>query len=239
MSYDLRITTTCNHRIYRELVTLEDDRRSIRLASPLAASNTELFASDNLVPKADYTVIYDPDTITVQQPRMIYLNNKWKSIEDYFEVNYVTLRGFCPKCVGLEVINDIDYDIRGALRTVRNEELLLQNLEKFTITEKESNPFHTFIGTFLVKLLGQKIIDSSYTSTKITQEISTTLDVLKSLQDQYRYTDRPVTNGELLEEVVNMQVRFDVDDPTIIRTEISATAKSGRTVDYTQFLQLS
>jgi len=239
MSYDLKINTICNHRIYKELITLEDDRRTLRFNRPLAASNTELFASDKLIPKTDYTIVYDPQTLTVQQPRIIYLNRKWRSIEDYFEVTYVTLRGFCPKCVGLEVLNDIDYNIRGALITVRDEELLLQNLEKFTITERESNPFHTYIGTFLVKLLGQKILDSSYTSTKITQEITTTLGVLKSLQDQYRYTDRPVTDGELLDEVQNIEIRFDPEDPTIIRAVITATARSGRTVDYTQFLQLS
>ena len=89
-----------------------------------------------------------------------------------------------------------------------------------------------------MKLLGQKIIDSSYFSTKITQEVSATLDVLKSLQDQYIISDRPVTNGELLDSIQNIQVRFDTEDPTIIRTDIAVTAKSGRTVDYTQFLQL-
>jgi hypothetical protein len=239
MSYDLKINTICNHRIYRELVTLEDERRTIRFSKPLSASNTELFASDDLVPRSDYNIIYDPDSLTVHQTRMILLNNKWKSIEDYFEVTYVTLKNFCPKCAGLEVLDDIDYDIRGALRVLRNEELLLQNLEKFTITEKESNPFHTYIGTFLVRLLGQKIIDSSYVSNKIAEEISGTLDVLKSLQDQYRFTDRPVTNGELLNEVENVKIRFDKDDPTIVRADITATAKSGRTVDYSQFLRLS
>jgi len=174
----------------------------------------------------------------VQQPRMVYLKKKWPSVEDYFEVNYITLRSYCPKCAGLQFLDDIEYNIRGELITVRNEELLLQNLEKFTVTEKQSNPFHSFIGTFLVKLLGQKIIDSSYFSTKITQEVSATLDVLKSLQDQYVISDRPVTNGELLDSIQNIQIKFDPEDPTIIRTDISVTAKSGRTVDYTQYLQL-
>lgn len=238
MSYDLKITTVCNHRIYRELVTLGDDRRSIRLSQPLSASNTQLFASDDLVPSSGYSIVYDPEAITIQQPRMILLNQKWRALEDYFEVNYTTIKNSCPKCAGLEVLNDIEYDIRGDLIVVRNEELLLQNLEKFTVTEKQSNPFHTYIGTFLVKLLGQKIIDSSFISSKITQEINSTLDVLRSLQDQYIYTDRPVTNGELLDEIQEVKVRFDVDDPTIIRTDISVTAKSGRTVDYSQFLQL-
>lgn len=238
MSYDLNITTVCNHRIYRELVSLDTDRRSLRLFKPLSASNIEVFASDKLIPKTDYIIIYDPETITVQQPRMAYLNKKWKSVEDYFEITYVTLKGFCPKCAGLEQLNDIDYDIRGSLLTLRDEKLLLQNLEKFTVTEMRSNPFHSFIGTSLVKLLGQKITDTSYISTKITQEISATLDVLKSLQDQYRFAGRTVTDGELLDKVENVRIRFDKQDPTILRTDVTVLAKSGRSVNYTQYLQL-
>jgi len=238
MSYDLNITTVCDHRIYRELVVLEDDRRSIRLAKPLSSSNLSLFASEDLVPKTAYTIIYDPQTLTINQPRMIYLKNRWKMVEDYFEVNYVTLKGFCPKCAGLEVIDDIQYDIRGQALKIRDENLLLQNLEKFTVTEIQSNAFHTFIGTSLSKLLGQRITDTSFIASKITQEINTTLDVLRSLQEQYSSTGRTVTSGELFDTIEDVKVRFDPDDPTIIRTDVTVLAQSGRNVDFTQYLQL-
>jgi len=238
MSYDLNITAVCDHRIYRELITLEDDRRSLRFGRPLSSSNIDLYASENIVPKTAYTIIYDPQTITIQQPRMILLKNKWKQTEDYFEVVYITFKSFCPKCAGIEVINDIQYDIRGQLRQIRNENLLLQNLEKFTITEIQSNPFHTFIGTSLTALLGQRITDVSYVTSKVTQEISTTLDVLKSLQDQYISAGRTVTDGELFDSIENVRVRFDEEDPTIIRTDVTVLARSGRNVDFTQYMQL-
>lgn len=238
MSYDLNITTICDHRIYRELVTLESDRRSIRLSKPLSSSNLDLYASENLVPKTSYTIIYDPQTTTINQPRMIYLDSRWKQVEDYFEVVYVTFKGFCPKCAGLEVIDDIKYDIRGHFSTVRNENLLLQNLEKFTVTEIQSNAFHTFIGTSLVNLLGQRITDTSFIASKVTQEISSTLEVLKSLQEQYVSIGREMTSGELFDTVQNIQVRFDEVDPTIIRTDVTVLAQSGKNVDFTQFLQL-
>ena len=238
MSYDLNITTVCDHRIYREPVILEDDRRSIRLDKPLSSSNIDLFASENLVPKTAYTIIYDPLTTTINQPRMIFLRNRWKQTEDYFETNYITFQGFCPKCASLKVIDDIQYDIRGQLQKVRNENLLLQNLEKFTVTEIQSNAFHTFIGTSLTKLLGQRITDVSFISSKVTQEISTTLDVLKSLQDQYVSTGRTTTDGELFDTIENIKVRFDEEDPTILRADVTVLSKSGRNVDFTQYLQL-
>ncbi len=238
MSYDLNITAVCDHRIYRELVTLEDDRRSIRLSKPLSSSNIDLYASENLVPKTAYTIIYDPLTTTINQPRMIYLKNRWRQTEDYFEVVYITFKGFCPKCAGLEVIDDVQYDIRGHLKQIRNENLLLQNLEKFTVTEIQSNAFHTFIGTSLTKLLGQRITDVSFISSKVTQEINSTLEVLKSLQDQYVSTGRVTTDGELFDTIESVRVRFDESDPTILRTDVTVLAKSGQNVDFTQYLQL-
>lgn len=238
MSYDLNLPTVCNHTIYKELTTLNEDRRSLRVRQPLAASNIKVYASNDLVPSTDYDIIYDPTTIDINQPRMIRFKFKWKSTEDYFEVTYVTLKDFCYKCVGLERIDDISYNVKGQLFLNRNEYLLLQNLEKFTVTEKQSNPFHTYIGTTLVKLLGQRISDTSFISSRITQEINTTLDILKSLQEQYKATGRAVTDGELLDTVENVKIRFDEDDPTIVRVDITALAVSGQSLDYTQYLRL-
>jgi hypothetical protein len=238
MSFDLSLPTVCNHTIYKELVDLGEDHRTLRLAQPMAASNVKVYASNDLVPSSLYSIEYDPETITINQPRVIIFNDPWQQIEDYFEVTYVTLKGFCNKCAGLEYLDDISYDVRGGLSLNRNEYLLLQNLEKFTVTEKVSNPFHTFIGTTLVKLLGQKITDPTFISSRITQEINTTLAILKSLQDQYKSTGRNITDGERLDAVENVKVRFDEEDPSIIRVDVTARAVSGRSVDYSQYLKI-
>jgi hypothetical protein len=237
MSFDLNLNTVCNHRIYREVTELDTDLRSLRLSQPLAASNVEVFASNNPIPESYYKIIYDPQTLNIQQPRLIFLNKKWRALEDYFEVNYVTLTGFCPKCIGLSQLDDISYDVRGSLYCVRNEKLLLQNMEKFTVTEVKSNPFHLFVGTSLVSMLGQKIRDMSYISAKITQEINTTLNILKDLQSQYQYTGRPVTSGEILDQVLSVKVNFDKQDPTILRVDVDARAQSGQSVYYSQYLK--
>lgn len=238
MSFDLKIQTVCDHKVYLEPVTLASDLRSLNVAKPLAASKVAIYASSNLVPASSYIIKVDPTIVSTKQ-RMIYLNKKWRSPEDYFEITYYTLSTYCPKCAGLNTINDIQYNVKGDYLLIRNENLLLQNLEKFTITEIQSNPFHTFIGTALVKLLGQRVTDTSYITAKITQQIAGTLDSLKSLQEQYRLTGRLVTDGELLDTVENIVVRFDVSDPTILRADITARAVSGKTVEYSQFLQLS
>jgi hypothetical protein len=239
MSFDLNLETVCDHRIYKEPTTLASDRQSIRVGSPIASSGVEVFASDSVVPKTYYILILDPTQLVINQARMIYLKKKWKSVEDFWNISYVTLSNFCPKCVGFNTLNDISYDIRGNLLTIRNEPLLLQNLEKFTVTELQTNPFQVFIGTNLVKLIGQKISDPSYISSRVTQEITSTLQVLKDLQSQYTATGRSVTNGELLNSVDSVKVNFDENDPTILRADVTVTAKSGRSVSFSQFLQVA
>lgn len=238
MSYDINIQRICNHRVYRELVTLGQDRRSLKLSKPLAASSVQVFASNNLVPASYYTVVEDPSAVATNKQRMIRLKNKWKALQDYWEITYYTISTYCPKCVGLNMLDDIQYNVKGDLLKIRNEALLLQNLEKFTVTEIQSNPFHTFIGTSLVKLLGSRITDSAFMTNKITQQITASLNVLKSLQEQYKMAGRAVTDGELLDTVEGVVVRFDDADPTILRADVTARAKSGKTVNYSQFLQL-
>jgi hypothetical protein len=240
MSFDLNLNTVCDHRIDKEAVTLGADRRSIVASKPIASSNVVVFASNDPVSTALYNLVADTTPgLPVNQTRKVYLTFKWRSVEDYFELSYNTISGYCPKCVGLNNINDVSYTIEGDFYTIRNEPLLLQNLEKFTVTELQSNPLQLFIGTNLVSLLGQRVTDTSYISTKITQEINNTLQVLKSLQTNLTYAKRAVTSGELLDKVVSIKVNFDTVDPSILRAFIVAQAQSGKTVTFTQFLQVA
>jgi len=240
MSFDLTLPTVCDHRIHRELLSLDDDLRTLRFSRPLAAGgNVQLYASEDLVPSSYYTIVEDTTILDPFYGRMIRFKNHWDQPEDYFEVNYVTILNYCPKCLGLKVLDDISYDNRGNLRQARDENLLLQNLEKFVITVLGSNPFHTYLGTSIATYLGERNSDQGFIETKITHEINTTLGVLKDMQLQYEKTGRKVTDGEMLDSIDMIKVNFDEDDPTIIRALITVQARSGKTIDYTQYLRIS
>ena len=238
MSFDLHLATTCDHQVFRELVLMGDDRRELRLSKPLGASAVKVYASDNLIPSSMYSIVYDDESLTVNQPRMIRFKEKWRSPNDTFEVTYVTLVDSCPKCDGREALDDISYTVKGGLRQARDEILLLQNAEKWTITEIKSNPFHTFIGTSLVTLLGERITDVNFLVTKVTGEINNTLQKFTDLQNQYRLTNRSMTDGEILETIENVEVDQDDEDPTILRATVTIRAASGKSVDYEQALKL-
>lgn len=240
MSFDLNLPTVCNHQIYRELASLAPDRRSLRVTKPIAsAGSVVVYASNNMISRSLYSIVGDPETIDVNRPKMVYFNRKWRSPDDLFEVTYVTMSGFCPKCVALDVLDDISINAKGQLKEVRDERLLLQNMEKFTVTEVRSNPFHVFIGSSLVTLLGEKISDVDFLINRITQEISSSLTKFMDLQEQYRLSGRALTDGEALESIDSIEVTQDVDDPTILRADVECTARSGKPVEFSQTLKIA
>lgn len=239
MSFDLHLATTCDHLVFRELALMESDRRTIRLDKPLAAASLSLYATGNPLPKSVYSIVYDPVSVDPNQLRMIYFNQRWQSPNDYFEVTYRTYKQYCAKCSGLGALDDISFTVKGALREARDERLLLQNLEKWTITEIRSNPFHSFVGTSLVSLLGERITDLAFLNSKIIQEINTTLSKYSDLQDQYKLTGRPMTDGETLQSVDNIEVVQDENDPTILHVTVTVKAASGKSVDYEQYLKVA
>jgi hypothetical protein len=239
MSFDLNLATLCDHRVFREIAAVESDRRTIRFQYPLAAVDTvKLYATDNLVPSNMYEIVSDPEQINVNQDKILRFNEKWKSLTDYFEINYVTLSNVCTKCIGSKYLDDLSYDVRGGMLQTRNEHLLMQNVEKFVITTLNSNPFHSFVGTGLVGLIGKRLSNFSFLQSQIIAEISRTLQKLQDLQSQYRSLGRVMTNGEILATVDGIQVEQDIDDPTIVRVTVTVTAQSGKTVQFTQILRI-
>lgn len=218
---------------------METDRRSLRMQKPLSSSaSLQLYASDNPIPKSMYSVVYDASSSAANQSRMILFKSKWPSPTDFFEITYITFPTYCSKCNNLRVIDDTSFDVRGQLSTVRDEPLLMQNLEKWTITELRSNPFHAFIGTGLMQVIGQKIMDPDFLSSRISQEIMAALQRFEDMQGQYRLTGRPITNGETLETIENIEVRFDDADQTVLRADVTVTARSGKPLTFTQYLRV-
>jgi len=240
MSYDLTLPTVCNHRITKELSYLAGDLRSLRVAQPMSSTlNVQVYASEDLVSPTSYDIIKDPNNININAQKMISFKYNWKSPYDVFEVSYNTLNATCTKCSGLEVISDISFSAMGTVSMSRNEKLLLQNMEKFIITELKSNPFHSYIGTGLVNLLGERVQDMGYLRAKITQEIMSSLDKFKELQSKYASSGRAMTLGETLKSVDSVGVIRDSNDPSILRVSVEATAASGQSLNYVQLLKIA
>jgi hypothetical protein len=236
MSFDLNLTTVCDHAVFRELMVVDQDLHTLRTDKPLASAGTvKVYATDNLLPSSMYYITDDPQDKT---DKVIYLKDKWRSPTDYFEVSYVTILNYCPKCVGSKYLDDITYNVMGDFVVTRDEALLMQNVEKFTVTVINSNPFHVYIGTSLVNLIGTRVSNISFMVSQITAEITRGLQKFQNLQAQYKLTGRDMTPGETLDTINSIQVTQDTNDPTIMRATVSVTAESGKPGEFTQYLKI-
>lgn len=236
MSFDLNLATPCNHLVYRELSPIGTDRKTLKMLKPVAITATiQVFATDNLIPASMYEI---RNNVADNQEKVIVFRKLWRSPSDYFEVNYQTVSSYCSKCSGSKYLDDIQWDIRGNLQVLRDERLLMQNVEKWVITRINSNPFHTFIGNGLVDLIGTKINNVLFISGQIKTEITRSLQKFQDMQAQYKQTGRAITDGETLQSIQNVTVRQDANDPTVMQADVTVTAASGKTVEFSQLIRM-
>jgi hypothetical protein len=155
------------------------------------------------------------------------------------ELQYVTLKAFCPKCWGTTVLDDFVYGPSKDVVTVQDEFLLIQTFEKLIITRINSNPYYSWIGTSIHKLIGKKITDIDYFTTKISEDVKKCVDDIKKIEAQYVSTGRSVSAGELFGNLLEVDVTQSTTDPTMLNVLVKYTAQSGKAVEYQQLVQLS
>jgi len=239
MSYDLKIQNKCDHYINWERSELQSDRRTIRLLHPVAAeASLQLRINNVLIDSSEYTLLLRQERMVVESNHTIYMNRKIRLNQPLIEVKYTTEVTHCPKCLGIKVLDDIVFTTGGDIRTINREFLLVQMVEKYIVTKISSNPFHDWVGTDLHSLIGQKIFDQDLIRSKIVEQINNAIEKLKSIQRQMVGSGRRIDAGELFGELISIDLE-NTDDPTIVLVNVTFTAQSGRTLEYSQYLELS
>lgn len=123
---------------------------------------------------------------------------------DIIGVDYATGINVCPKCNGIGMYDDLQYDGVGLVMTVENEDKLIQDLRKLIITIKGSNKEHIWYGTNLEKLVGQSLL-MDFVKTQILAEVHNAYQDMKSLQVQQE-NYQLVTDREFMNYLDNIKV---------------------------------
>ena len=215
MSKDLKLEKICDHKIVEEQVQVSDDLKTIYIPRVLASKEVTLYANDYLISKEDkkngWRIEDDPRSIYLKKSKIVFNKNR-KSKSDYYAISYFVQSQYCPKCLGLRIVNDISYTKLGKVNMVENEEKLLQEVLKGLSTELGSNQFHDWIGTQLYNLVGSKIYNVEIIKSKMVQEITNYLDKYTEIQNQQsRFQD--VTDREAFYKVLSIDIQpsYDVD----------------------------
>jgi len=239
MSDDFKIQNKCDHLINWEEGDLQTDLRSIYVKYPIAAvSSVRLRINWTEVPLTEYDVVTRDVVGVVEPPLYIYMNNKIKSFEPLVEVTYTTQSKYCPKCGSVNVLDDFIYTRDGDILLNRDEGLLVQNVEKFIITRQTSNIFHEWIGTDLHTLIDSKILDLDFLRTQIVDQVNQAINKLQNVQRQALAANVNLSEGELFDKLISIDLER-TEDPTIALVIVVFTAQSGKTLEFSQFLELS
>lgn len=215
MSVDIKLQKNCDHRVIQEQLQIDPDLKTIRIPRAIVSQELELWINGYLIDrnhsKFKWTVEEDETTIYTKKSKIVF-KNKRKSLDDFYFLSYSVNPKFCPKCLGLRVINDHSYSKLGKILTVKDEEKLLQEIRKGITTELESNPFHKWIGTEIYKYIGAKIFNPDIIRARLIQEITRYLEKYVDVQIQQAQFQE-VTDREAFFKVLSIQVepQYDID----------------------------
>jgi phage baseplate assembly protein W len=162
--------------------------------------------------------------------RLIQFAEKLRTVDDLILIDYYTDATRCRRCHNLRVEYDFTQDAAGNVPLLENEDLLLQEVEKIILTIRGSNIFHTWYGTRLVDLIGQKGGLGQATTMAISQEISNTLRRYREVKAQQSKLQR-VTDKEFLLRILGLNVRQNELDPTMFQIDMTVQNKANETVN--------
>jgi len=215
MSRDLKIEKICDHQILEEQVQIQDDLKTILIPRTLASSNVTLYINDCLMkkddPKNGWAIEEDLSSRFTKKSKIV-LKYPRKSNNDYYYITYQVQPKYCPKCIGLSILNDVSYSKLGKPVMVENEEKLLQEVKKGLATELGSNPFHTWIGTKIYQMVGSKIYNVETIKGLIIQEITRYLEKYLDIQiQQSQY--QIVSDRESFLQTLSIEItpQYDID----------------------------
>lgn len=235
MSFDVSLSHICPHYVIKEKLELDlTDRHSLRPLRPPSNENTQLYVNRYLVEKDNpiwgYKLVKD---VTKLNSKKLFFDSSIRSQNDLFELSYSTTPVNCRRCAGLRIENDFYFNPLGLVVRVVHEDKLLQDVRKFIITIRGTNPFHTYIGTSITESIGAKLVDSSFTELTITQEIVDVLDKLQRLQFQQQRI-QAVSDREFLFRIVLIDVKQSELDPSVFNLKVIAVNRAGDTAEFEQ-----
>lgn len=204
---------------------------SLRLVSPSPLAEVFGLPVDREVRGVDrvppWTLVRDPNTLSDRPTRLIVFDDPLRSVGDYVEVDYTTVQQECRRCGGVGVEYDWRYGSTGEVVQVRDEALLIQEVQKIIYTLKGSNPFHPWYGTSLLDTIGKKQAAGGFLQNLIVTDITDAFRKWQSVkQRQEQVVGQPVSDREFPYRLLNVDLTPSQDDPTVVMVAITIQSRS-------------
>lgn len=181
-----------------------------------------------------WSLISDPATLEDRPSRFIIFDDPIKDNTAFVEISYVTIQPDCRRCNGEGVEHDWRYGRNGEVAKVQNEALLLQDLHKYTFTNKGSNRFHKWLGTLLNDLIGKKQVNG-ITQGMVVAEIQQAfrnLQTVKKIQEET--VGQFLTDEEYPLRLLSVNLTGSQVDPTVIEVTATVQNRSQKAINITR-----
>jgi len=237
MSQEVAIFRICDHFVTEDLLFINSDFQSISINRPIGSQkNFELKRDGFVIPTTSrnygYSLAIDPNNNALQ---VVQFKKLQQSSDDFFELSYYTVQGWCPKCNTLNVYFDWVFDNSGRLVLIKNEQKLLQDVIKGTLTIEGSNTYHTWYGTVLQSLIGGKIANFPNLQVLLGNDVRDFINNLKSLQAKQALI-QTVTPQEMINNLVSINVSQNPANPDLVEISIIISNVAGDVREITRVI---
>jgi hypothetical protein len=207
------------------------------IAATLGLLTNHLYRGVNV--NSGWSLVLDPASLPQLPYRMVFFDAPLRSVGDFVELSYNTVRDQCRRCGGTGVEDDWRYGINGNTGEVRDEALLIQEIEKIMFTVRGSNPFHTWYGTTLNETVGKKLAFGNFVQNLIVSDITTTFNRWQSIKNQQQNVVRQVvTDKEFPFRLLSVQIQQSTQDPTVIYVISTIQNRSQQPIQISRGLRL-
>lgn len=186
-----------------------------------------------------WTLVSDPNTLADRPTRLIVFDEPVRSGSDVVEISYVTLRQECRRCGGTGVENDWRYDAAGKVIEIRDEGLLIQELQKDFYTIRGSNGFHTWYGSGLIEMIGKKLTTGGFVQNLIVSDVYQTFTRWQEIKTQQETSiGQFVSDREFPFRLLSVNLQQSTQDPTVVFVSITVQNRSNDPIQLTRGLKL-
>ena len=207
------------------------------LATLLGLPANRYFKGKNVLP--GWALVQKVNTLNDRPLRQIVFEEPLRADLNYLEVNYTTIREECRRCGGLGVENDWRYNVNGEVTQVRDEILLIQELQKIIYTVTGTNSFHNWYGTRIVDQIGEKLVVGGILQNRITSDIYTAFGRWQSIKKQQEETvGQGVSDEEFPFQLQGVKLEQSQDDPTVLFITVTVMNRSLKPIQLVRGLRL-
>lgn len=210
---------------------------SSTLATLLGIPTNRHFNGKNVFP--GWSLVNKPGTLADRPLRLIIFDEPLRADLNFLEVNYTTVRQECRRCGGLAWENDWRYSVTGEVTQVRDEILLIQELQKIIYTITGTNSFHNWYGTRIIDQIGEKLVVGGILQNRITSDIHTAFGRWQSIKKQQEETvGQVISDEEFPFQLQGVKLEQSQDDPTVMFITVTVANRSLKPIQLIRGLRL-